>query len=176
MNKAVCNRSRLVKKGRVFTFFSENISLPNGVSIDMEIIRHPGAAAVVPLLENQRVLLLQQYRYAVDSYIWEIPAGTLEKGENPMQCARRELVEEAGYAGSRFEKLVELTPLPAYSDERIHIYLATGLVPAKQHLEADELLSVHPMDLRQALALIGEGNIQDAKTIVGLQLAAKRLL
>jgi 8-oxo-dGTP pyrophosphatase MutT (NUDIX family) len=176
MNKAVCNRSTLLKKGRVFDFYSENISLPNGVTIDMEIIRHPGAAAMVPIVENQRVLLLKQYRYAVDAYIWEIPAGTLEAGEDPEQCARRELVEETGYSGRRFEKLVELTPLPAYSDERIHIYLATGLVPAKQNLDADELLSVHPIGLEQALEMIGEGKIQDAKSIVGLQLAANRLL
>ena len=176
MKRAVCNRSSLANKGRVFDFYIEDVTLPNGVCIDLEIIRHPGAAAMVPLIEEETVLLLKQYRHAVASYIWEIPAGTLEMGEDPMQCARRELAEETGYSGRQFEKLVEITPLPAYSDERIHIYLATGLVPAKQKLDADELLSVHPMGLRKALEMIDEGNIQDAKTIVGLQLTAKRLL
>ena len=176
MNPATCNRSTLVRKGRVFDFYAENVTLPNGVTLDMEIIRHPGAAAIVPVLQDQSVLLLKQYRHAVGSFIWEIPAGTLESGEDPMQCARRELVEETGYAGGRFEKLAEITPLPAYSDERIHIYLATDLVPAQQKLDADELLSVHPVGLKRSLEMIGEGKIQDAKTIIGLQLAAKRVL
>ncbi len=175
MNKAVNNGSTLVKKGRVFDFYTENIALPNGVTIDMEIIRHPGAAAIVPVMDNKLVLLLKQYRHAIGDYIWEIPAGTMEPGEDPLACAGRELIEETGYAGQYFEKLLEITPLPAYSDERIHIYLATGLTAAKQDLDADELISVHPIALSQSLKMIDEGKIQDAKTIVGLQLVARRL-
>lgn len=175
MKKAVCNRSMLIKKGRVFDFFSENITLPSGVTIDMEIIRHPGAAAIVPLLDNNTVLLLKQYRHAVDGFIWEIPAGTLETGEAPLQCAGRELTEETGYTAGQFEKLVELTPLPAYSDERIHIYLARGLSRAQQNLDVDELLSVHPIKLQRSLEMVEEGKIKDAKTIVGLQMVASRL-
>jgi len=175
MKAATCNSSTLIKKGRVFDFFAENITLPNNVTLDMEIIRHPGAAAIVPVTANGMVLLLKQYRHAVGGYIWEIPAGTLDVGENALACARRELVEETGYTARHFEKLAEITPLPAYSDERIHIYLATGLDAAAQNLDADELLSVHSVDLSRCLEMIAAGEIQDAKTICGLQLVAGRL-
>ena len=156
-------------------FFTENITLPNGVTLDMEIIRHPGAAAIVPLMDDHTVLLLKQYRHAVGGFIWEIPAGTLDPGEDARQCAERELIEETGYAADHFERLAEITPLPAYSDERIHLFLATGLAQAAQKLDEDELLYVHRIDLTRAMKMIIQGEIQDAKTIIGLQLAADRL-
>ena len=170
----MCNQSTLIRKGRVFDFYAENITLPNGVSMDMEIIRHPGAAAIVPVMDDGSVILLKQYRHAVGGFIWEIPAGTLDPGEDARQCAERELIEETGYAARHFERLVEITPLPAYSDERIHLFLATGLTQAAQNLDPDELLVVHRVELRLAIKMIADGEIQDAKTIVGLQLAASR--
>lgn len=175
MSPATCNRSTLIKKGRVFDFYTDNVTLANGVNIDMEVIRHPGAAAIVPLMDDHTVLLLKQFRYAIGDYIWEIPAGTLDPQEDAGRCAARELTEETGYTARHFEKLGEITPLPAYSDERIHLFLATGLTRAAQNLDADELLSVHRMDFDRAIQMIGAGEIQDAKTIVGLQLAAGRL-
>jgi 8-oxo-dGTP pyrophosphatase MutT (NUDIX family) len=175
MKQAICNRSTLIKKGRVFDIFTENISLPNGVTLDMEIVRHPGAAAIVPIMDDHTVLLLKQYRYAIGEFIWEIPAGTLEPGEDARRCAERELIEETGYAADHFERLAEITPLPAYSDERIHLFLATGLTRAAQKLDDDELLYVHRVNLNQAMKMIVQGEIQDAKTITGLQLAADRL-
>ena len=175
MPKAVCNRATLVKQGRVFRLFSENVTLPNGVTLEMEIIRHPGAAAIVPLMDDGTVLLLKQYRHAVGGCIWEIPAGTLEPGEDARHCARRELAEETGYTAQAVEKLTEITPLPAYSDERIHIYLATGLTEAVQKLDDDELLSVHHVALEWAASMIAAGEIQDAKTIAGILMATQRL-
>ncbi len=175
MSQAVCNHATLIKKGRVFDFYTENITLPNGVTMDMEIIRHPGAAAIVPVMDDHTVLLLNQYRHALGGFIWEIPAGTLDPDENVRHCAERELVEETGYAARHFEKLAEITPLPAYSDERIHLFLATGLTKAAQNLDADEWLFVHRIDLSRAINMITEGKIQDAKTIAGLQLAAGRV-
>jgi ADP-ribose pyrophosphatase len=175
MNDARCNRSTLLKKGRVFDFYSENITLSNGVTLDMELIRHPGAAAIVALTEDRSVLLLQQYRYAAGGIIWEIPAGTLDPAEDPDTCAARELTEETGYRAHRLEKLGQITPLPAYSNERIHLYLATGLEKAAQHLDEDEVLSVHRRTLDQALQMIADGTIQDAKTIAALHLTAGRL-
>ena len=174
MNKAIGNQTTLIRKGRVFDFYAENITLPNGVSLDMEIIRHPGAAAIVPVMDDGSVLLLKQYRHAVGGFIWEIPAGTLDPGEDALRCAERELIEETGYAARHFERLAEITPLPAYSDERIHLFLATGLTRAAQNLDEDELLFVHRIELHLAIRMITEGEIQDAKTIVGLQLAANR--
>lgn len=172
MNKGICNSAIRIRKGRVFDFFAETVTLPNGVRVEMEIIRHPGAAAVVAILEDDRILLLSQYRYAVGGYIWEIPAGTLNPGEDARQCAARELTEETGYAAGNLEKLGEMTPLPAYSDERIHLFLASGLTRQAQQLDRDELLVVHPVDPDRAAQMIAQGEIQDAKTIVGLQLAA----
>ncbi len=175
MQKAVCNHATLVKQGRVFRLFSENITLPNGVTVEMEIIRHPGAAAIVPVMDDGTILLLRQYRHAVGGYVWEIPAGTLEPGEDARRCARRELTEETGYTAQAIEKLTEITPLPAYSDERIHIYLATGMTEADQKLDDDELLFVHRVALKRAVAMIASGEIQDAKTIAGVLLAAQRM-
>jgi ADP-ribose pyrophosphatase len=175
MTKAICNQSTLIRKGRVFDFFTENVTLPNGVAMEMEIIRHPGAAAVVPVMEDRSVILLKQYRHAVGGFIWEIPAGTIDPGENARQCAERELTEETGYTASHFERLAEITPLPAYSDERIHLFLATHLATAAQSLDADELLFVHRVAMPAAIEMIARGEIQDAKTISGLMLAAGRL-
>jgi ADP-ribose pyrophosphatase len=174
-NKAVCHQSTLVKKGRVFDFYTETITLPNGVTLDMDIIRHPGAAAIVPAWDDHTVLLIKQYRHAVGGFIWEIPAGTLNPGEDARRCARRELTEETGYAARNLERLAQITPLPAYSDERIHLFLATGLSRAEQSLDEDELLFVHRVDYRRAMRMIADGEIQDSKTITGLQLAAGRL-
>lgn len=175
MKPAICNRSTLIRKGRVFDFYAENITLPNGVTMDMEIIRHPGAAAIVPVMEDDSVLLLKQYRHALGGFIWEIPAGTLNPNEDARRCAERELAEETGYAARHFERLAQITPLPAYSDERIHLFLATDLSKTAQNLDEDELLFVHRVELRLALQMIAGGEIQDAKTIAGLHLAAGRI-
>ncbi|MGD8701360.1 MAG: NUDIX hydrolase [Desulfosarcina sp.] len=175
MNRAVCKQSDLIKKGRVFEVYAEKVILPNGVSLDMEVIRHPGAAAVVAMTDDRRILLIKQYRYAVDGLIWEIPAGTLDEGEDARGCAERELTEETGYTARKFEKLSEITPLPAYSDERIHLFLATGLESASQSLDADEMLTVHAVELNRAIQMIAQGKIQDAKTIAGLHMVAARM-
>ena len=112
---------------------------------------------------------------SVERGSWEIPAGTLAPQENVEACARRELTEETGYDARDFEKIGEITPLPGYADERIHLFLASGLTPSAQDLDADELLSVHPTPLPRALAMVFNGEIQDAKTITGLLLAERRL-
>ncbi len=103
--------------------------------------------------------------------IWEIPAGTLDLNETPEACARRELVEETGFDADRWEKLGEITPLPGYSDERIHVFLATGLRPAERHLDEDEIIQEHEVECEEALNMIRRGEIQDSKSIAGLFLA-----
>lgn len=175
MNRAKCNHTALVKKGRVFEFYTENVTLPHGITMDMDIIRHPGAAAIVPVMDDGRVLLLKQYRHAVGGFIWEVPAGTLDAHEDEMTCAKRELAEETGYTAGEMKKLGVITPLPAYSDERIHIFLATDLTRAAQNLDDDELLSVHPVAMQIALTMIADGQIQDAKTIASLHMASNCL-
>jgi len=169
------NRRTPLHQGRVFRMVRENVTLDNGVSADLDYIEHPGAAAIVPLIAPGEVLLIKQYRHALKQYIWEIPAGTLNPDEPVMDCARRELIEETGYAASEWQKLGQITPVPGYSDERVHLFLASALAAARQELDADEVLAVHRMPLIKALEMITRGDIQDAKSICGLLLAQKWL-
>ena len=165
------NRQTILHQGKVFRLVNEKYTLENGVTSDMDFIQHPGAAAMVPMLNQTEVVLIKQYRHAVREFIWEIPAGTLEPEESAIQCAKRELIEEIGYSASAWQQLGTITPLPGCSDERIHIFLASELQPAKQDLDEDELLKVHKLELSTALEMIFSGEIQDGKTISGLFLA-----
>jgi ADP-ribose pyrophosphatase len=166
------NHGRRVHRGRVFELHVDNVTLENGVTVDMDVLRHPGAAAVVPLTDQGGVLLLRQFRYAIGTDIWEIPAGTLNPGEAPLACARRELAEEAGVMAVDWSALGAITPLPGYSDEIIHLFSARRLSPVPQNLDADELLEVREIPLQTALSMITTQAIRDAKTITGLLLAA----
>jgi ADP-ribose pyrophosphatase len=158
--------------GKIFNVALEKVTLPNGVIKDREVVRHPGAAAMVPLLENGDVVLVRQHRHAVNDYLWEIPAGTLEPDEEPLACAQRELTEETGYEAANFDKLTEIFPAPGYTDECIHIFLATGLHAVEQRLEDDEVLTAQPTPFDKAIEMVTQGEIQDAKTIAGLLLTS----
>jgi ADP-ribose pyrophosphatase len=168
---ATINSSFTLHQGRVFNLVTENYTLKNGVTSEMDFIQHPGAAAMVPMLNKQEVVLIKQYRHAIREFIWEIPAGTLDAGESPLNCARRELVEETGYSATDWRQLGTITPLPGCSDERIHIFLALDLKPAEQELDDDEMINVHKMNLSEAMQMILAGEISDGKTISGLFLA-----
>ena len=172
---ATINRQITLHQGRVFRLVAEIYTLDNGVTSDMDFIQHPGAAAMVPMLNQTEVVLIKQYRHAVREFIWEIPAGTLDPEESAIHCAKRELIEEIGYSANDWQQLGTITPLPGCSDERIHIFLASELQPAKQDLDDDELLNVHNMELSEALEMIFGGEIQDGKTISGLFLASNWL-
>jgi len=171
---ATINSRTTLHHGRVFRLIKENVTLDNGVTTDMEFIEHPGATAIIPMLTESRVILLKQYRHALRKYIWEIPAGTIDPQESVINCAKRELVEETGYAADQWQKLGEITPVPGYSDEKIHIYLATDLQPAEQDLDRDEIINVHEVEYSAAMEMIEAGKIQDAKSIAGLFLALNR--
>ncbi|MCC2640567.1 MAG: nudF [Nitrospira sp.] len=158
-----------IYKGSVVTLNVDTVRLPNGHTIDLEIIRHPGASAVVPLKEDGTVVLIRQFRHAANGFIYEIPAGKLHSQEDPLDCAARELEEEVGYKAGRFELLSSIFTAPGFADEVIHIYLATGLTPGTQNLDEDEVLEVVEMPLRDAVLKIQDGTIRDGKTIVGLQ-------
>ena len=172
---AVINSRKTIHVGRVFSLVSENYTLENGVTSEMDFIRHPGAAAMVPMINSTDVILIKQYRHAIREFIWEIPAGTLDPEESPQNCARRELIEEIGYAAASWQQLGTITPLPGCSDECIHIFLATDLKSAEQNLDDDEMLRVHRLNLEDALQMILAGDISDGKTISGLFLAANWL-
>ena len=169
------NERKLLYEGRVFKLIRDNVTLENGATTDLDIVRHPGASAMVPLYNEDTVLLLKQYRHAVGDFIWEVPAGTLGDGEEPFECAKRELIEETGFSAAQWEKLGEITPVPGYSDERIHIFLASDLSPSRQNLDADEVLSIHRVKLDDVMEMVKTGQIQDCKTISSLFMAINRL-
>jgi 8-oxo-dGTP pyrophosphatase MutT (NUDIX family) len=169
---AKINKTVTLSQGRVFDFRRENVTLENGVTVDLDIVRHPGASAIVPLFPDDTVILIKQYRHAIGNFIWEIPAGTLDPDETPIECAKRELIEESGFSANTWQRLGEIIPVPGYSDERIHIFLATDLLPSNQDLDEDEMLDIHKVKRVEAVRMIHKGLIQDAKTISGLFLAA----
>jgi ADP-ribose pyrophosphatase len=153
----------------------DRVVLPNGRSSVREVVRHPGAAAIVPLLPDGRVLLVEQYRYAPNSTLLEIPAGTIDAGETPRECAERELREETGYAASRWTRLAAFLAAPGTMDEVITVFLASGLRAGARSLDDDEAgLALKPTEFSAALDLVRRGRIRDGKSIIGLLLAADR--
>ena len=140
-----------------------------------ECVQHPGGASVVAVFDDRTVALVRQYRHPARRYLLELPAGRLEEGERPEDCAARELIEEVGYSAGRLEHLSEFYPTPGFCSERLWVFLATGLTQGKQQLEDDELVEVVRLPLQRALSMIASGEIEDAKTIIGLMLAAQRL-
>ena len=165
-----------VYHGRIISVDLDEARFPDGSVGTLEMIRHPGASAVVPLLgdsgDDPEVLLVRQYRYAAEQYLYEIPAGRLDPGESPADCARRELQEETGYTATRVEQLFTMYTTPGFTDEKIHLFVATGLVPGEAHREADEFMELVPIRLSRALSMIERGEIQDAKTALALLYAA----
>jgi len=162
-------------KGKFLEMVTEEVALPNGGRATLDLIRHPGAAAVVPFLSDDEVLLIRQYRHAAGGTIYEVPAGKLEPGEAPDICASRELEEETGYRAGRIERLGEILTTPGFTDEKIHLYAAFELETAPQALEADEIIELAPMQLEAALELIWSGALTDAKSVVALVHAARTL-
>ena len=177
MNDSPRIGSRRVYTGRVLNLDVDTVRFPNGTVGELEMIRHPGASAVVPFLsdpsgDDPQVLLIRQYRYAAEGFVYEIPAGRLDPGEEPVVCARRELREETGCDAERVEHLVTIYTTPGFTDEKIHLFMAVGLSRGEVAREADEFIELETMPLSRALELIERGMIQDAKTIVGLLFAA----
>lgn len=164
-------KSRLIYKGRIIRLNLERVRLPNGHVTELEVVNHPGAAAVVPFIDRDHVMLIRQYRHAVGKYLYEIPAGKLAKNEKPLHCARRELEEEIGYRAKRFKKLASIYTSPGFCDEIIHIYWATDLVKTRQTLESCEVLEAIRVPFHKIRPMIQTGKIQDAKSIIGLELA-----
>ncbi len=158
-----------IYKGRVVNLNLETVTLPNGNTVELEIIHHPGAAAIVPMKDDKTVLLIRQYRHAIGGYILEIPAGKLDPGEDPRECAARELEEEIGLRASSLEPVLTFCTTPGFTDEVIYIFKATGLSPGAQNLGRDEVLNVIELTLERAIAQIQDGTIRDGKTIIGLQ-------
>jgi 8-oxo-dGTP pyrophosphatase MutT (NUDIX family) len=155
-------------KGRVITVTVDEVILPNGHREQLELVHHPGGAAVVAIDAEDRVCLLRQYRHAAEGWIWELPAGKLEPNEPPLETARRELIEEAGVQAQDWTSLGICLSSPGILNERLHLFVATGLTLAASAPEASEVFEVHWKPLSEAHAWAVDGSIQDAKTAVGL--------
>ncbi len=169
--------SRREYTGRVISLDIDTVRFPNGTVGELEMVRHSGASAVIPVLEKEgeepKVLLIRQYRYAAEGFLYEVPAGRFDPGESPEACAHRELREETGYKASTLSLLTSVYTTPGFTDERIHIYLARGLSAGESALEVDEVLEIHPTSLMEALGMIRSGVIKDAKTIIALLFAVQ---
>jgi len=159
--------SRLYE-GRILNLRVDQVSLENGRATVREVVEHRGAAAIVPILNDDKVVLVRQYRYAIGSDLLEIPAGTLEIGEEPEICARRELEEETGYKCNELSKILECYVAPGYSSEKIHFYLAKKLQQSVKKTEEDEHIKVEVLPITLALDKVRSGEIHDAKTVCGL--------
>jgi ADP-ribose pyrophosphatase len=165
--------SKRLYSGRIVNLDLDSVRYPDDSIGQLEMLRHPGAAAVVPFLDppggaDPRAVLIRQFRHAVDSYIWEVPAGRLDGGESPESCAERELEEETGMRARRLERLTTIYTTPGFTDERIHLFLADGLEPGAEHREADEFMELHTLRWSQVLEMIDRGEIVDGKTLVSL--------
>jgi ADP-ribose pyrophosphatase len=163
---------RLAYQGRSIAVWAEDAELPNGTVARLDIVRHPGAAAVVPFERDDLVLLIRQYRHAAGGTIWEVPAGKLD-GDTPEACAARELEEEAGRRAGRLVPLGAIWTTPGFTDERIHLFAAFDLTPVPPEREAHEVIEVVPTPLDEALALVWSGELSDAKSALALIRAAR---
>jgi ADP-ribose pyrophosphatase len=169
------SHAQQIYKGRIVDLRLEQVELPNGLKVELEVVHHPGAAAVVAVDAQGEVTLLRQYRHAVGGFIWEIPAGTLAAGEAPDACARRELREETGLTAAAWTALGSIVTTPGFCDERIHLFLARELSNGHPTLDHDEVLTVTRMPLQRALEMVRTGELEDAKSIAGLHRAAVAL-
>ncbi len=165
--------SRRVHTGRVLNLDLDHVRFPDGSEGTLEMVRHPGAAAVVPFLDppesaDPRVLLIRQFRHAADAWMWEVPAGTRDGRESLATCAARELREEAGCVAGRLDELAAIYTTPGFTDEVIHLFLATELTRVSQQHEADEFLEVHEMRWSEVGRMIRRGELRDGKSLAAL--------
>ena len=170
-------KNRRVYEGKVISLDVDAVRFPDGSVGELEMIRHPGAAAVIPFAsdphgQDPTILLIEQYRYATNGKLFEIPAGRLNPGEDPQVCAERELLEEVGVKAGRVERLTTIWTTPGFTDERIHLFMATDLTADQHAREPDEFIEVTPRPLSEVLGLIRSGEICDAKTCLAILFVA----
>lgn len=160
-----------IYKGKLLSLARRRVCLPNGYTVSLELVSHPGAALVVPFITKTKIIMIRQFRPAIGAYLYELPAGTLNSGEPALSCARREIREETGYSARRFYFLGEVYPVPGYSTERIKIYRAEGLTRCRySHRDKDEVIENHIVGRKELSRLFRNKELSDAKTICALAL------
>ena len=159
-----------IHKGRIFTLEIDVVKLPTGHTVDMEIVRHPGSVVLLPIPEPGKIILIRQYRYAINQWLWECPAGSVDEGETPEQAARRECHEEIGQVPDTVVRLGAMFPTPGYCDEEMFFFRASGLsVPEEAaELDEDEDIEVRVFTLKDAREMVRRGEIADMKTVIAL--------
>jgi len=165
---------RTLHRGRKYTFEQIEVIGSDGERHTLDYVKHPGAAVVLPILSDGRVVLIHNHRPVVGAEVWELPAGTLDDQEDPGVCARRELIEEAGYEAGSMERIARFYTTPGVTDEILYAFVATDLKPVEQDLEPDERMEVHVVDADEALAMALDGRMMDAKSMLTLYLAERR--
>jgi len=167
----------IIYSGKKINVRKDEITLDNGRKAEREVIEHPGSAAIIPFISENEIILLQQHRHAVNETIYEIPAGTLDKGETFYACAERELEEETGYRAGNLEPLIILYPSPGILSETMHIFKATNLIKTQTNHQVDESIKgTIQVKLSEALEMIKKGEIKDAKTVCSILMCTNRLL
>ena len=164
--------SEVLFEGRVITLTKDTALLENGKTATREVVHHHGGACIVPYFEDGTICMVRQFRYAMQQELWELPAGKLEKGEDPFEAAKRELGEECGLTADRYTDLGVIYPTVGYDNEKIYLWAVSGLHPVPQHLDEDEFLDVVKLPLEQAVQMVMDGPIRDSKTQIGLLKAA----
>lgn len=157
-----------VYKGKLLHLYKKKIKLPHGRLGNFEVIKHPGAALIVPFVSKTKVIILKQLRAVIGKYIYEFPAGTIDNNEKPLSCATREIIEETGFAANKFTKIGKIYPVPGYSTEIIHMYKAEGLIKKAHNFDEDEVIESEVMTKTQLIKLFKSGKIIDSKTICAL--------
>ncbi len=171
-------RRREIYRGRVFTVIVDDVEYPSGNRSIREVAEHAGGAVILASFPDGRIILIRQHRYPFDEFVWELPAGKLNDGEDPLHCARRELEEETGYRAASWHKLTALYTSPGFCSEVLHCYLATDLSPGphgRMPEEGEETMTVSIVPLAEAIAMIERGEIVDAKTISSILLGERAL-
>ena len=165
MPRAEVLSTKVLQSYRIFAIVEQALRLPSGRTVVRQVVKHPGAVVIIPQLEDSRLMLVEQYRFAVGETLLEFPAGTLEPGEVPLECAKRELIEETGYRAEHWRALGITYPSPGYCDEQQHLFMATGLVPEHATGDEDEIIEVKRLTVQEVERAIADGTLVDAKSI-----------
>ncbi len=168
-------KSEWIYRGRVVNLKIDEVELPNGRKSKREIIVHKGAAAILPIDDEENIIMVKQFRKPAEKVLLEIPAGTLEEGEDPLECAKRELIEETGFGAKEFIPLISFYSTPGFTTEKLYIYIAKGLYAESGEMDFDEFIEIEKIPFDKALSMVLEGKIEDAKTIIGILVFNQKL-